>query len=103
MAPMMSPRGLEPRGHLGEPERKLWADLVSSFDFADPASLTILASAMDAHQRAKECREQIAVMGLTTLDEKGTVRANPLLPAEQHSRAQYFAAMRLLHLDVIVK
>ena len=89
-----------PPSHLTGPERDLWKSLVSDFSFSDPASLAILASAMEARNRMRRCREQIDRDGETTKDRFGQLRGHPLLAAERDARAAFLAGMRSLNLDL---
>jgi hypothetical protein len=42
--------------HLEAEERRMWRDITVEFRFADPASLALLRSALEAHMRARRCR-----------------------------------------------
>ena len=86
--------------HLQAPERALWRDLVRDFTFNDVASLALLRSALEAHQRARRCRVVIDREGMTMRDRFGQVRAHPLLGPERDARAAFLAMMRALNLDL---
>ena len=86
--------------HLEAAERTLWRSITQEFSFDDPASLALLRSALEAHQRARRCRLVIDKEGLTTRDRFGQVRAHPLLAAERDARAAFLASMRALNLDL---
>lgn len=49
----------DPPGHLGEPERRIWTDVFGDYSLATDASIAVLTTALEAHQRARECREAI--------------------------------------------
>lgn len=98
--PPRKPRGVLAPRHLEAVERAMWRAITAEFLFADPASLALLRSALEAHQRARECRLAIDKDGLTTQDRFGQVRAHPLLAAERDARAAFLAAMRALNLDL---
>jgi hypothetical protein len=86
--------------HLAEPERKLYRDLVRTFRFDDKASLELLCQAMEARQRARQCREQVEKDGQTVRDDHGNLKAHPLLATERSAQAAFISAMRLLRLDL---
>jgi hypothetical protein len=78
----------------------MWREIIAEFSFDDPASLALLRSALEAHQRSRRCRLAIARDGETVRDRFGQVRAHPLLPTERDARAAFLAAMRVLNLDL---
>jgi Phage terminase, small subunit len=86
--------------HLAEPERKLYAALVRTYRFDDRASLELLTQAMEARQRARECRELVEKDGPTYRDDRGNLKAHPLLSTERSAQAAFISAMRLLRLDL---
>lgn len=86
--------------HLQAPERALWRDLVAEYTFDDAASLALLRSALEAHQRARRCRLAIDRAGQEWKDRFGQLRAHPLLGAERDARSAFLAAMRALNLDL---
>ncbi len=90
-----------PPAHLAKPEAGLWLTITAERQFGDAASLAILAEGLAAHQRCRECREAIARDGAALSNRWGELRAHPLLVPENHARASFLAAMRLLHLDAI--
>ncbi len=89
-----APRHLEPE------ERRMWRDITTEFSFDDPASLALLRSALEAHQRARRCRLVIDQEGEAVRDRFNQSRAHPLLAAERDARAAFLAAMRALNLDL---
>jgi P27 family predicted phage terminase small subunit len=86
--------------HLGRAEKKLYEQLMRTFRFDDAASVEILLQGLEARQRAREAREQIAKDGLVTHDERGVIRPHPLLRVERSAQQAFLAAMRALRLDV---
>jgi hypothetical protein len=78
----------------------MWRDITAEFSFADPASLALLRSALEAHMRARRCRVVIDRDGEVTKDRFGQVRAHPLLSGERDARAAFLASMRALNLDI---
>ena len=86
--------------HLQDPEKALWRDLTASHAFDDPASLALLRTALESHQRARRCREAIDRDGESVRDRWGQVKGHPLLSAERDARASFLSAMRLLNLDL---
>lgn len=89
-----------PPRHLEKPEATLWRDLAESFKFDDPASVSILSIALEAHQRARRCRQAIDRDGETVTDRFAQVRSHPLLSAERDARAAFLSAMKILNLDI---
>lgn len=86
--------------HLQQVERRLWREITGAFQFDDPASLALLRSALEAHQRARHCRISIDKQGMTIKDRFGQLRPHPLLAAERDARAAFLSAMRALNLDL---
>jgi hypothetical protein len=78
----------------------MWREILAEFTFDDVASLALLRSALEAHQRARRCRLIIDEDGETTCDRFKQLRAHPLLAAERDARAAFLAAMRTLNLDL---
>lgn len=91
---------LKPPKHLELTERKLWSRIVSEFAFTDSASATMLQTAMEAHQRARRCREQIDADGEAVRDRWQQLKPHPLLAAERDARAALISALRSLNLDL---
>src|SRR5690606_27550481 len=75
----------EPPAHLSESSKQLWREVV-------PASismgrLAVLTSALEARDRAEECRLTVNAQGLTTVTETtGAVHLHPLLKVERENR-----------------
>lgn len=86
--------------HLAKPEADLWNSIVTEFTFEDPASLALLASALESHGRARRCRDSIDKVGELVRDRFGQAKPHPLLAAERDARSAFLTAMRLLNLDI---
>src|SRR5262245_3855667 len=86
-------------GHLAAIERGMWNDLTAEYRFDDAASKALLTTALEAHQRARQCREAIDRDGATFVDRFNQIRVHPLLAAERDARSAFLTAMRALSLD----
>ncbi len=95
-----SPSLPPPPEHLGEPERQLWADVHRDFTLDTRAAVAVLVTALEAHQRARECREQIERDGLTVEGRDGQLRVHPLVAAERDARAAWLSAIKTLGLEL---
>ena len=89
-----------PPTHLEEPEQALWRELNESHDFEDAASLALLRTALEAHQRARRCREAVDRDGEAVRDRFGQLKPHPLLTAERDARSAFLAGMKALNLDL---
>ena len=81
--------------HLAGPEADLWRTLVDDYAITDSGGLAVLLAALEAHSRARTCREQIDRDGLLV---EG--KPHPLLLCERDSRKLFLSALRQLDLDV---
>lgn len=101
-APIARPRRAAPPPptHLEPPERALWSEVHAAFVLDDAASLALFRSALEAHQRARRCREAIDRDGEAVRDRWNQLKPHPLLSAERDARAAFLAAMRALNLDL---
>jgi phage terminase small subunit len=86
--------------HLPRPEAALWRSIVDRFAFGDGASLALLTVTLEAHARARRCREAVDRDGEAVADRFKQLRAHPLLAAERDARAAFLAGMRVLDLDL---
>jgi P27 family predicted phage terminase small subunit len=86
--------------HLGKPEQKIWYDLFADFDLQTRAAHHVLTSALEAHQRARECRETIKTDGMTVTGRDGQLRPHPLLAVERDARQAWLAGVRALGLEL---
>ncbi len=89
-----------PPKHLEPPERALWANLLEAYQMDDAAALALLQATMEAHQRARRCRETVDADGEAVKDRFGQTKPHPLLAAERDARASFLAGMRALSLDL---
>jgi P27 family predicted phage terminase small subunit len=92
--PTYRPTPPEVPSHLGKPERDLWKHYTEEHDFSTTASVSLLTTALEAHLRARECREQIKKDGLIYKNEKGVLKPHPLLATERGAQALYIATMK---------
>jgi hypothetical protein len=92
--------GPEPPSHLDTIERSMWASITKEYRFTGAAELDVLTSTLEAHMRARRCRETIDAQGELTPNRFGHLDAHPLLRHEQVARASYLSGMRLLRLDI---
>jgi P27 family predicted phage terminase small subunit len=91
----------KPPSHLKTAERAMWRDLTSEHEFTDAASLALLRVALEAHGRARECRETIEKDGQTFRDRFNQIRLHPLIAAERDARASFISAVKALNLDLV--
>ncbi|MGZ5863275.1 MAG: P27 family phage terminase small subunit [Methyloceanibacter sp.] len=92
--------GPPPPEHLGAPERELWRSVFRDFELASGAAIAVLAVGLEAHQRARECRERVAVEGMTTVGRDGQPRVHPLLAVERDARQAFLSAFRAMGLEL---
>lgn len=82
----------EPPEHLSERAKGLWREVVPRRALS-PGRLALLQTALEALDRAEECRVAIGRDGLVSKTETtGAVHVHPLLKAEKDSR-QLFARL----------
>lgn len=99
--PKPNAKAVDPPAHLRQNEHDLWVAIVRENRFEDAASLALLRTALESHQRARMCREVIDKDGQTFRDRFGQVRSHPLLAAERDARSAFIQAMRVLNLDLV--
>jgi P27 family predicted phage terminase small subunit len=90
----------QPPPHLGEPERLIWGGIVRDFELATEASTAVLITALEAHMRARECREIIAREGMTVAGRDGQTKVHPLLAVERDARQSWLSAIKALGLEL---
>jgi P27 family predicted phage terminase small subunit len=90
----------QPPPHLGKPERQIWDDIFKDYELESRASVAVLATALEAHQRARECREIILRDGPTVTGRDGQLRVHPLLAVERDARAAWLTGLKTLGLDL---
>lgn len=81
-------------------EQKLWKEIITTYRFDDAAALTMLRTALEAHQRARRCRERIDADGEAIVDRWGQLKPHPLLAAERDARAALISGFKALNLDL---
>ena len=81
--------------HLASPEADLWKTLIDDYGISDSGGQAILLAELEAHSRARMCRELIDRDGLLV---EG--KPHPLLLCERDSRKLFLSALRQLDLDV---
>lgn len=86
--------------HLEAFERRMWREWTAAHQFGDEASLALLRTTLEAHQRSRHCREQIDRDGEAMKDRFGQLKPHPLLAAERDARSAFFAGMKSLNLDM---
>jgi phage terminase small subunit len=86
--------------HLEHTEKLLWKSILETYAFDDAASLTMLRTALEAHQRARKCRERIDADGEVIVDRWGQLKPHPLLSAERDARAALISGLKALNLDL---
>jgi hypothetical protein len=96
----LSPHPNTPPRHLEPQEQALWRSITRTYALDDVAGLSILDTAMQAHQRMRRCRETIEEQGELVKDRWGQSRANPLLVSERGARDSFLKSLRLLNLDI---
>jgi phage terminase small subunit len=88
-----------PPSHLEEPEQALFRQLIAEYAIDDSASISLLATAMEAHQRARRARERIAADGEVVKNRFGELRPHPCVVIERDARDAYLRALRALRLE----
>lgn len=81
--------------HLAPPERAIWDSVVRGWRGED-ASFAVLASGLESHQRARECREIIEREGLITFGRDDQAKAHPLCNVERDARKAFQATFKAL-------
>jgi hypothetical protein len=94
-------KGPPPPPHLEAPERKLWMAITRENHFESEAALALLRSTLEAHQRARTCRETVDREGPIYRDRFNQPKPHPLIAAERDARAAFVAGMRSLNLDMV--
>ena len=75
----------------------------ASCDYAPltEAAQAVLASSLEAHQRAREAREAIGREGMTVIGRDGQLRVHPLAAVERDARAAFLAGIKALGLELV--
>jgi P27 family predicted phage terminase small subunit len=90
----------QPPDHLGEPEQRIWAGVFADYRLATGASIAVLATALEAHQRAREAREVVLVEGMVVTGRDGQTKVHPLLAVERDARQAWLAGIKALGLEL---
>ena len=89
-----------PPKHLDDPERQLWHDIFRDYNLASLASDAVLVTTLEAHQRARQAREQIDRDGMTIIGRDKQIKVHPLLAVERDARQQWLAGLKALGLEL---
>jgi hypothetical protein len=80
-------------------EAQIWEHVIR--DFQLPAiGIDILRTSLEAHMRARECREAISRDGMVITNSAGQQKPHPLLAVERDSRAAWLQGIKQLNLDL---
>jgi P27 family predicted phage terminase small subunit len=90
----------QPPSHLGELERAIWAGVFRDYNLSADVASAVLTTALEAHQRARECREAVFRDGMTVVGRDGQTKVHPLLAVERDARAQWLAGVKALGLEL---
>lgn len=74
--------------------------IMEAYNFDDQASLAVLDQALEAYDLLNRAQLVVDCDGLLVQGDRGGVKAHPLLAVIRDSRAQFLAAIKLLHLDL---
>ena len=85
--------------NLSPSSRKLWAEVQQGYSVRDPAGLAVLEQSLRALDRAEAARREVDRKGCTSTYD-GQTRVNPAANVERDARAQFFAGLKLLRVDV---
>lgn len=88
-----------PPTHLGKQEVALWHRVLDEFELFGPVNFAMLTAALEAHQRARLCRETVAREGMT-VRAKGGLKAHPLIAVERGARQQLIGILRKLQVSL---
>jgi P27 family predicted phage terminase small subunit len=87
--------------HLAQEERDLFTQIATDYGVDDSAGCALLVQAMEAHERARRAREQIAKEGLTVMGQRGHIVAHPCVAIQRDAERSFLSAMRDLGLDIV--
>lgn len=89
-----------PPKHLSAGAKRWWRLIREEFDITDDAGKLLLQTAMEAFDRAVNCRTRIDEDGELVKDRFDQMKPHPLLAAERDARTQMLAAMKQMNLDL---
>jgi hypothetical protein len=78
----------------------LFRQLISEFAIDDSGSVSLLVTAMEAHQRMRRARERVAKDGEVFKNRFGELRPHPCIAVERDARDGYLRALRALRLEL---
>ena len=87
----------EPPRHLSPDSRRLWRDVLASFEL-EPAELKTLDLALIALDRAHAARRAIRREGMLVADRFGQSKPHPAVAIEERARMDFLKLMRALAL-----
>jgi P27 family predicted phage terminase small subunit len=90
---------LAPPSHLGAVEKQMWQSIVREHVFDETSGVALLRVTLEAHERARRCREAIDKDGMTFQDKFGQVKIHPLVAAERDARAAFMSGVKALRLE----
>jgi hypothetical protein len=82
--------------------RKLWPEIQAGYRIADPCGLAVLEQSLRSLDRAEAARREVDRKGCTSTDRYGQTRVNPAANVERDARAQFFAGLKLLRVDMSI-
>jgi phage terminase small subunit len=89
-----------PPEHLSDRAKTLWHAVLAKKKAVSEGRLAMIQAALEALDRADQCRALIAEQGLTTVTKTtGAVHVNPLTKIERESRAMFLASWRIAGLS----
>jgi hypothetical protein len=92
------PKEFPPPTHLSEKSRELWREIVPK-RAKSVGRLTLLTAALEALDRAEQCRIELAGADLTTTTAStGAVHLHPLLKLEREQKQLFAKLWNDLHL-----
>ena len=86
--------------HLSKEGQDLWGRLMDEYDLSDQGGLLLLQTAMEAHDRMKQCQQIIKKEGLQLADRFGQMKAHPLTTVERDSCSAMMQAIKSINLDL---
>ena len=89
----------QPPAHLGEPEQRIWNDVVREWRGTD-AALALLASGLESHQRGRLAALCIAEQGMVVDGANGQLKPHPLLSVERAAMRAFAQTFRQLGIKV---
>jgi P27 family predicted phage terminase small subunit len=90
----------QPPSHLGPEECGIWKHVFAEFEIRTATAADVLVVTLEAHQRARECREVVSREGMTVTGRDNQQKVHPLLAVERDARAQFLAGIKQLGLEL---